>query len=127
MLDAETIYIYKAIKKCNKDVQILTELVYSTNIDFLMEEKNQGPDYKFTTLFAAGEVYTSAIIDTLTCQSYFNPHIVTILQQILKGGTEEEDDEVYKTMKANPDLTQSNLWQISVPEECVVNYFLFYT
>ncbi len=29
MLDAESIYIYKAIKKCNKDVQILTELVYS--------------------------------------------------------------------------------------------------
>lgn len=28
MLDAESIYIYKAIKKCNKDVQIFTELVY---------------------------------------------------------------------------------------------------
>ena len=28
MLDAEVIYIYKAIKQCNKDVQILTELVY---------------------------------------------------------------------------------------------------
>ena len=29
MLDAESIFIYKAIKKCNKDVQILTELVES--------------------------------------------------------------------------------------------------
>ena len=28
MLDAESIYIYKAIKTCNKDVQIFTELVY---------------------------------------------------------------------------------------------------
>jgi len=36
MLDAESIYIYKAIKKCNKEVQILTELVYSSNIDFLL-------------------------------------------------------------------------------------------
>ena len=35
MLDAESIYIYKAIKKCNKDVQILTELAYSSNIEFL--------------------------------------------------------------------------------------------
>jgi hypothetical protein len=35
MLDAESIYIYKAIKKCNKDVQILTELAYSANIEFL--------------------------------------------------------------------------------------------
>lgn len=35
MLDAESIYIYKAIKKCNKDVQILTELAYNSNIEFL--------------------------------------------------------------------------------------------
>ena len=41
---------------------------------------NRNLDYKFSTLYAAGEVYISAIIDTLTCQSYFNPHIVTILQ-----------------------------------------------
>jgi hypothetical protein len=68
MLDAESIYIYKAIKKCNKEVQIITELVYSSNIDFLMPStKSNNPDYKFTTLFAAGEVYISSIIDTLTC------------------------------------------------------------
>ena len=36
MLDSESIYIYQAIKKCNKDVQILIELVYSTNIEFLL-------------------------------------------------------------------------------------------
>ena len=29
MLDAESIYIYQAVRKVNKDVQILTELVYS--------------------------------------------------------------------------------------------------
>jgi hypothetical protein len=80
MLDAESIYIYKAIKKCNKEVQIITELVYSSNIDFLMSSlKPNVPDYKYTTLFAAGEVYISSIIDTLTCQAYFSPHIVTIL------------------------------------------------
>lgn len=32
MLDSESIFIYKAIKKCNKDVQIFTELVYNSNI-----------------------------------------------------------------------------------------------
>lgn len=39
-----------------------------------------------TPLFASGEVYISSIIDTLTCQTYYNPHILTILQQILTGG-----------------------------------------
>ena len=36
MLDAESIFIYKAIKKCNKDLQIMTELVFSSNIEFLL-------------------------------------------------------------------------------------------
>lgn len=67
MLDAESIYIYKAIKKCNKDVQILTELAYSSNIEFLQPMLNRSLDYQFSTLYAAGEVYISAIIDTLTC------------------------------------------------------------
>ena len=80
MLDAESIYIYQAVRKVNQDVQILTELVYSQNIEFLLSEYPTNGDYHFSTLYAAGEVYISAIIDTLTCQSYFNPHIVTILQ-----------------------------------------------
>ena len=38
-----------------------------------------------STLFAAGEVYIATIIDTITAQAFFNPHVVTILQQILVG------------------------------------------
>ena len=110
MLDAESIYIYQAVKKVNKDVQILTELVYSSNIEFLLPIYPPNNDYHLSTLYAAGEVYISAIIDTLTCQSYFNPHIVTILQQILKGATEEDDEQLRDMMRAHPDLTQSNLW-----------------
>lgn len=80
MLDAESIFIYKAIKKCNKDLQIMTELVYSSNIEFLLPKSQHDLEYQFSTLYAAGEVYISAIIDTLTCQSYFNPNIVSILR-----------------------------------------------
>ena len=126
MLDSETIFIYKAIKKWNNDLQIMTELFYSSNIEFLLPKSQTDFDYRFSTLYAAGEVYISAIIDTLTCQSYYNPHIVTILQQILKY-TSSPDNEV---MMANPDLCQSNLWQIPVPEECIgktwEELFLYY-
>jgi len=65
MLDAKSIFIYKAIRKTNPHIQILTELVYNTNIDFLVPKKNNF-SYVFSTLFAAGEVYISSIIDTLT-------------------------------------------------------------
>ena len=51
---------------------------------------------------------------------------MTILQQFLN---ESEDDEEFKNqMNAHPDLTQSNLWQIAIPEECIGKTFeqLFY-
>lgn len=105
MLDAESIYIYQAVRKVNKNVQILTELVYSENIEFLLQQYPPNNDYKLSNLYAAGEVYISAIIDTLTCQSYYNKNIVNILQQILKGASEEEDEQLRETMKAHPDLT----------------------
>jgi hypothetical protein len=35
MLDAKSIFIYKAIKRINPTLQILTELNYQSNIDFL--------------------------------------------------------------------------------------------
>ena len=50
-------------------------LVYASNIEFLLpKEVREGQKYDgdlkydLTPLFAAGEVYISAIIDTLTCQ-----------------------------------------------------------
>jgi hypothetical protein len=85
MLDAQSIFIYKSIKKLNSDLQIITELVYSTNIDFLLPKKNKYKIYTLSTLFASGEVYISSIIDTITAQSYYNPHIVSLLNLILKG------------------------------------------
>lgn len=36
MLDAQSIFIYKAIKKCNPNLQILTEMSFSSNIPFLL-------------------------------------------------------------------------------------------
>ena len=37
MLDAQSIFIYKAIKKCNPNLRIFTEMSFSSNIDFLMD------------------------------------------------------------------------------------------
>ena len=89
MLDAKTIFTYKAIKQCNPTLQILTELTITDNICFLLPRSNKKPPYNLSTLFAAGEVYIGSIIDTLTAQAFYNPHIVTILQQILVGRGEK--------------------------------------
>jgi hypothetical protein len=59
MLDAETVFTYKAIKKVNKRVQIMSELVFSSNIDFLLHNENEPGATELSPLFAAGEVYIS--------------------------------------------------------------------
>lgn len=62
---------------------------FSSNIDFLQKNSNDTvTEFCYSTLFAAGEVYISSIIDTLTAQAFYNPNIVTILQQILVGRSE---------------------------------------
>lgn len=35
MLDAQSIFIYKAIQKCSDNVKIFTEMSYASNIEFL--------------------------------------------------------------------------------------------
>lgn len=40
MLDAQSIFIYKAIKKCNPNLRIFTEMSFSSNIDYLMQKSS---------------------------------------------------------------------------------------
>ena len=119
MQDAEAIFIYKTIKRSNPDVQVILELGYSSNIKYLLSNLRFNAGYQLSPLYASGEVYIASIIDTLTCQAYFNPHIVTILQQILIGGSNISNQIV----NASEDLRQSYLWQITVPEQFVVRGF----
>jgi len=44
-----------------------------------LPKSKKNPEYTFSTLYAAGEVYIAATIDTITAQAFYNPHVVTIL------------------------------------------------
>ena len=114
MLDLETIFIYKAIKKWNNDIQIMTELFNSSNIEFLLPKSQTNFDYRFSNLYAVRSIYFSnyrySYLPVILKSTYCD-----LLQQILKY-TSSPDNEV---MIPNHDLCQSNLWQIPVPEECI--------
>ncbi|CAD8212795.1 unnamed protein product [Paramecium octaurelia] len=118
MHDAESIFIYKAIKKINPSIQIMIELVSSSNIQFLLDKDYKYQNdfkYELTPLQASGEVYISAMIDTLTCQAYYNPHIVTILQQILTGM--RQSNQITQAIVVDLEIKDSNLYQVPVPED----------
>ena len=123
--DAGTIFIYKALKKMNKNIKIMTELLITKNIEFLltakqlkklfvrnrkkdMQEKDVPPQYEHTSVYAIGEVYLPSLIDKLTCQTFYNPNILTILNLILSGESLKKDKEMEKLFN----LTGSNLFLI---------------
>jgi len=131
MHDAETIFIYKAIKKANKDIQILTELIATNNIEYLLNQVYLNtllsrtdffPLYEFTPLYAAGEVFTPAIIDRITCQSFFSPHIMIMLEQILNGGIREKNKKI-KKIDEDLKILNSFLWLIQVPSTMINETF----
>ena len=66
MVDAQTIFIYKQIKLINPSLQVLTEIFYQSNIDYLMRQGKTKEGYKFSNLYSAGEVYIATTIDTMT-------------------------------------------------------------
>jgi len=129
MIDGETIFIYKAIKKCNPDIYIMAELVYDSNIEFLIPDDelnmfNEGEiNFVNTSAFISGEVYVSSIIDTLTCQAYYNRHIVTIIRQLLTGGRNSLNHNLSYICK-NIGLKSSNLWHMNIPTKFINKTFL---
>ena len=115
MVDAQSIFIYKQIKQINPNLQVLTEIFYQSNIDYLLDTGKQKRAYTFSTLFSAGEVYIATTIDTMTAQAFYNPHMVTILQQLLVGRAERkhtlDDSEAEIVAHFGSDkISQSNLW-----------------
>ena len=128
MIDSERIFIYKAIKNCNPNIQIMTELIFESNIEYLLpyyELSNLKPNnvvYNLTSVFSSGEVYINSIIDSLTAQAYYNKHIVTIIHQLLTGGKNSGNSTIKKICE-DVGLKSSNFWQTDIPEKFINKTF----
>ena len=127
MIDSERIFIYKAIKNCNPNIQIMTELIFESNIEYLLpryELSQLKPNkviYNVTSVFSSGEVYVNSIIDSLTGQAYYNKHIVTIIHQLLTGG--KNVNSTIRKICEDVGLKSSNFWQTDIPEKFINKTF----
>jgi hypothetical protein len=121
LVDADTIFSYRVITKANEDIQIVCELVAQSNISFLSEEISSNEvfeDHYLSPPFAAGHVYTASMLDTLICQAYYNPHIITILRQIVAGEDVPTAKQFNRKMKhVLGEVNDSHLFQIEVPKK----------
>lgn len=91
-VDADTIFIYKTVKLLNPQIRIITELASINTISFLSLARNQfikKYGYIISEPFACGEIYVSTMLDSLTCQAYYNPFITNLLYQFIMGNAFE--------------------------------------
>jgi potassium large conductance calcium-activated channel subfamily M alpha protein 1 len=95
--ESETIFIYNTIKNLTQKVRIITEIKEASNISYLLgitEEKNlRKYGYWTTDPLANGELYLSYFLDTLICQSFYNPFIEHIIEQFVLGSSNTTHDE----------------------------------
>ena len=125
--DNNRIFIYKAIKKCNPNIQVMIELAFESNIEYLLEQDElvtlkSDLNYNNTRVFSSGEIYINSIIDSLTAQAYYNNHIVTIIHQLLVGGRNPENSEMIRICE-NIGLKSSNFWQTRIPDKFIEKTF----
>jgi len=90
LLDARTIFKFKAVKGLRSDIPVVTDLVNSYNLAFLLKRPYEYSlmkkhNFTETPVFAQGQVYLSSIMDSLVCQAYYNPELITVLNILLIG------------------------------------------
>jgi hypothetical protein len=121
MVDADTIFIYKAIRNENKNVLIIADLASITTIGFISSNSDMNflkQGYRLTQQFAVGEIYTSNMLDTLMCQAFYNPYITSIIHQFLLGSAVDNSSssEVHQRI-LDMKITNSTLYLLNINEE----------
>jgi potassium large conductance calcium-activated channel subfamily M alpha protein 1 len=121
MVDADTIFIYKAIKNETKNALIIAELVSVNAISFINSTtddtnvRKQG--YWLSEPFALGEIYISSMLDTLICQAFYNPYITDILQQLIMGSAGSNFAPGLRRKLQEKKITQSTLYLLNINDE----------
>ena len=121
MVDADTIFIYKAIKNETKSTMIIAELVSVSALSFLNSNadenliKKQG--YWLSPSFAIGEIFIGSMLDTLICQAFYNPFITDILKQLIMGSAASNFTNSFQIKLVEKKITQSTLYLLSIDEE----------
>ncbi|CAJ0906860.1 14939_t:CDS:10 [Entrophospora sp. SA101] len=111
--DAPAMLVYLNIKAmCNdKDVDIFVEFVHMDNMKFISEDTsviNKNMQAHNSPAFMAGICFSLSMLDSIICQSFYQPHIVAIIHQLLFG-TNLHSDATYSAP------AHSHIFQIPVP------------
>eukprot|EP00658_Telonema_sp_P-2_P040446 TRINITY_DN28927_c0_g1_i1.p1 TRINITY_DN28927_c0_g1~~TRINITY_DN28927_c0_g1_i1.p1 ORF type:complete len:605 (-),score=135.63 TRINITY_DN28927_c0_g1_i1:226-1995(-) len=65
---------------------LIVELVWTTNISMLDDLVVPEASHFSGALFASGSIYSSAVVDYMACQAYYNPLIIGLLTELMDAG-----------------------------------------
>lgn len=121
MIDADTIFIYKAIRNETKSSVIVAELSSIGSISFLNSREDDSYVRKhgfwLSESFSMGEIYISSMLDTLICQAFYNPYITDILEQLIMGSAGNSIPFKVSHKLKDKKIEQSTLFLFSLSEE----------
>ncbi|XP_036816177.1 calcium-activated potassium channel subunit alpha-1a isoform X14 [Oncorhynchus mykiss] len=79
-------------KNCGINIQMITELVNDSNVQFLDQDDDDDPDTELylTQPFACGTAFAVSVLDSLMSATYFNDNILTLIRTLVTGGATPE-------------------------------------
>ncbi|CAG8571541.1 15638_t:CDS:10 [Funneliformis caledonium] len=87
--DASAMLVYLNIKAmCNADIDVFVEFVHMDNMKFMSEDASaidKNMQAHHSPAFMAGTCFTLSMLDSIICQSFYQPHLVAIIHQLLFG------------------------------------------
>jgi hypothetical protein len=91
MIDAEAIFAFQSIKSANPSLHVLVELLNHDNAVFLHPDMDMLAAshvmddglFHLSADFASGSVYSSGMVDTMTCQAFYNRSITNIVNALV--------------------------------------------
>ncbi|KAM4591834.1 calcium-activated potassium channel subunit alpha-1a isoform 1-T1 [Odontesthes bonariensis] len=78
--------------KSGNNIQMITELVNDSNVQFLDQDDDDDPDTELylTQPFACGTAFAVSVLDSLMSATYFNDNILTLIRTLVTGGATPE-------------------------------------
>ncbi|CAG8494824.1 11032_t:CDS:10 [Ambispora leptoticha] len=115
--DAPAMLVFLNIKAMC-DIQVFVEFVYTDNMKFMSEDTaaiDKEMQAHHSPAFMAGTCFSLSMLDSIICQSYYQPHIVSIIHQMLFGAPPLQLPSGTKC----PAPAHSHVFQIPMPQAYV--------
>jgi len=76
LVDSDAIFTYQCVKRIKPDAHIIVEIVNTSNINYLRDDDDTvNDDYKCTTQFSAGSLFTTTLLDSIVCQVLYSQSV----------------------------------------------------